>query len=88
VKRNPHRSTAVIGFKEVVDEAERERRIRERAYRIWEDEGSPEGKDKQQWQRARRRSRRGGRRGHFRFRAKAPMRQHAMSWRKTRFVPI
>jgi hypothetical protein len=32
---------------------EKEREIRERAYRIWKDEGCPAGKDKEHWQRAR-----------------------------------
>jgi Protein of unknown function (DUF2934) len=31
---------------------EREQRIRERAYRIWLDEGQPEGCDKEHWQEA------------------------------------
>jgi hypothetical protein len=30
-----------------------EQRIRERAYRIWEEEGRPEGRDKEHWERAR-----------------------------------
>lgn len=37
----------------MVDEAEMERRIRERAYRMWEDEGRPDGRDKEHWERAR-----------------------------------
>jgi hypothetical protein len=32
--------------------AERERRIRERAYAIWEREGRPHGKDLEHWRRA------------------------------------
>jgi hypothetical protein len=32
---------------------DKERRIRERAYRIWEDEGRPFAKDKEHWERAR-----------------------------------
>jgi hypothetical protein len=31
----------------------KEQRIRERAYRIWEEEGRPLGKEKEHWQRAR-----------------------------------
>jgi hypothetical protein len=34
--------------------ADKERRIRERAYRIWEDEGKPSGREKEHWRRARR----------------------------------
>jgi hypothetical protein len=33
--------------------AEDERRIRERAYRLWEEEGHPEGRDKAHWDTAR-----------------------------------
>src|SRR5689334_23583134 len=32
---------------------ETEQRIRERAYRIWEEEGRPEGRDREHWERAR-----------------------------------
>ena len=32
---------------------DKEQGIRERAYRIWEDEGRPFGKDKEHWERAR-----------------------------------
>jgi hypothetical protein len=31
---------------------ERERRIRERAYRLWEEEGRPEGREHEHWTRA------------------------------------
>lgn len=31
---------------------EKEQRIRERAYQIWLDEGQPEGRDKDHWERA------------------------------------
>jgi hypothetical protein len=34
-------------------EDERERRIRERAYQLWQFEGSPEGRDEDYWHRAR-----------------------------------
>lgn len=33
--------------------AERERRIRDRAYQLWEADGSPEGKADEYWHRAR-----------------------------------
>lgn len=36
----------------MVDEAEIERRIRERAYRIWEEEGRPEGRAEDHWEQA------------------------------------
>jgi hypothetical protein len=29
-----------------------ERKVRERAYSIWEEEGRPQGKDRQHWERA------------------------------------
>jgi hypothetical protein len=32
--------------------ADRENRVRERAHRIWEDEGRPEGRDADHWRRA------------------------------------
>ena len=32
---------------------DREKEIRERAYRIWQDEGRPKGKHKEHWERAR-----------------------------------
>jgi hypothetical protein len=35
------------------DERELERRIRERAYLLWEMEGRPEGRDQEYWLRAR-----------------------------------
>jgi hypothetical protein len=31
---------------------DREHRIRQRAYRMWEDEGRPEGRDREHWDRA------------------------------------
>jgi hypothetical protein len=31
---------------------DREDRIRQRAYRIWEDEGCPDGRDREHWDRA------------------------------------
>jgi len=34
--------------------SEKEERVRRRAYRIWEEEGRPNGKDKKHWERARR----------------------------------
>ncbi|MEO3385355.1 DUF2934 domain-containing protein [Mesorhizobium sp. CAU 1741] len=36
-----------------MSDAERERRIRERAHQIWEQEGKPEGVHEHHWQRAR-----------------------------------
>ena len=33
---------------------DREDRIRQRAYRIWEDEGCPDGRDREHWDRAER----------------------------------
>ena len=35
-------------------EQEIERRVRERAYAIWEQEGRPHGKDREHWERAKR----------------------------------
>ena len=35
------------------DARDKEQRVRERAYRIWEEEGRPIGKDKEHWERAR-----------------------------------
>jgi hypothetical protein len=35
------------------DAREKEQRVRERAYRIWEEEGRPSGKEKEHWERAR-----------------------------------
>jgi hypothetical protein len=32
---------------------DKEQKIRERAYRIWQDEGRPKGKDAEHWERAR-----------------------------------
>lgn len=32
---------------------DKEQKIRERAYRIWQDEGRPNGKDREHWERAR-----------------------------------
>ena len=37
-----------------VAQEKRERRIRDRAYRIWIDEGQPDGKDLDHWLRAKR----------------------------------
>jgi hypothetical protein len=34
----------------MVDEIELEQRIRERAFKIWIDEGQPEGRDKEHWE--------------------------------------
>jgi len=34
-------------------DAEREKRIRERAYQLWEEDGSPEGRAEEFWHRAR-----------------------------------
>jgi hypothetical protein len=34
----------------MADEEELERRINERAYRIWLDEGQPQGRDKEHWE--------------------------------------
>jgi hypothetical protein len=34
----------------MVDDKDIERRIRERAYQIWLDEGRPEGRDKEHWE--------------------------------------
>jgi hypothetical protein len=34
----------------MVDQDEVEQRIRERAFRIWLDEGQPEGRDKEHWE--------------------------------------
>jgi hypothetical protein len=34
----------------MADEEELERRIKERAYRIWLDEGQPHGRDKEHWE--------------------------------------
>lgn len=34
-------------------QASNDQRIRERAYQIWEDEGHPDGRDQDHWQRAR-----------------------------------
>lgn len=36
----------------MADESEQEQRIRERAFRLWIDEGQPEGRDKEHWERA------------------------------------
>ena len=36
-----------------MDDADLERRIRERAFKIWSDEGRPEGRDKEHWELAR-----------------------------------
>jgi hypothetical protein len=36
----------------VADETEQRRRVRERAFQIWVDEGKPAGKDKEHWDRA------------------------------------
>jgi hypothetical protein len=33
-------------------DADRESRIRERAHRMWEEEGRPDGKDREHWDRA------------------------------------
>ena len=38
---------------EHIANAEREQRIRERAYHLWEADGSPEGKADEYWHRAR-----------------------------------
>ena len=35
------------------EEGKLEQRIRERAYRLWEEEGKPEGREADHWQRAR-----------------------------------
>jgi hypothetical protein len=37
----------------LIDDPERERRIRERAYHLWESEGRPHGRDLEYWERAR-----------------------------------
>lgn len=36
----------------MADESEQEQRIRERAFQLWIDEGQPEGRDKEHWERA------------------------------------
>jgi hypothetical protein len=36
----------------VATNEEKERRIRERAYQIWLDEGKPQGRDKEHWRQA------------------------------------
>ena len=44
---------AIIGFDdewEQVDDADLQQRIRERAFKIWVDEGQPEGRDKDHWE--------------------------------------
>jgi len=38
------------GMSAMADESELEQRIRARAYKIWLDEGRPEGRDQQHWQ--------------------------------------
>ena len=46
-------STAMSSTKAgVIDSAEREERIRQRAYRLWEESGRPEGAAQDQWERA------------------------------------
>jgi hypothetical protein len=42
------------GSMSMADDTELERRIRERAFEIWLDEGCPDGRDKAHWERARR----------------------------------
>lgn len=37
----------------LIDTPEREQRIRERAYHLWQADGSPHGRDKEYWERAR-----------------------------------
>jgi DUF2934 family protein len=39
------------------DMSEREQRIRERAHRLWEEAGCPEGRDQEFWERAEREER-------------------------------
>jgi hypothetical protein len=34
------------------DQTEQDRRVRERAFQIWAEEGKPEGKEKEHWERA------------------------------------
>jgi uncharacterized protein YjbJ (UPF0337 family) len=51
-----HAQNAVGDAKAVVNGAfdDREGRIRERAYRIWEEEGAPDGRDYEHWRQAER----------------------------------
>jgi hypothetical protein len=46
------KSLAVLWQKKGFTMDEKEQKQRERAYRIWEDEGRPEGADLEHWQRA------------------------------------
>ncbi len=51
-----HAQTAVGDAKTVLDQPsdDREGLVRERAYRIWEEEGAPHGRDNEHWRQAER----------------------------------